>query len=147
MKIDSPHFGALEIDAAKVIEFPQGLPGFEHCRRFSLFHDDGAQPIVFTLQSLDEPDVALSIADPTRFGLHYELTLSDEDASALQLGAPEEVAVAVVVHRATDAEPNKKISANLMAPLVINTRERRGLQQVIARSGFDITLKPIAAAA
>lgn len=149
MRIDSPHFGALEIDAAKVIEFPKGLPGFEHCRRFTLFHEDSAEPIVFTLQSLDEPDVALSIADPTRFGLHYELTLSDEDTSALRLGAPEEVAVAVVLHRAADAvtAASSSISANLMAPLVINTRERRGLQQVIARTGFDITLKPIAAAA
>lgn len=146
MKINTPHFGPLDVDDEKVIEFPRGLPGFEHCRRFSLHHEEGAQPIVFTLQSLDEPEFALSIADPARFGLHYELTLSEGDTSQLHLGASEDVAVAVVLNRASAAGAAGRISANLMAPLVINTRERRGLQQVIARTGFDITLKSAAAA-
>ena len=146
MKINTPHFGPLDVDDSKVIEFPKGLPGFEHCKRFSLHHEDSAQPIVFTLQSLDEPEFALSIADPARFGLHYELTLSESDTSELQLGATEDVAVAVVLNRAAASSIKGKIGANLMAPLIINTRERRGLQQLIARGGFDITLKPVAAA-
>lgn len=146
MKINTPHFGALDVDDEKVIEFPKGLPGFEHCKRFSLHHEETPQPIVFTLQSLDEPEVALSIADPARFGLHYELTLSEGDTSELRLGATGDVAVAVVLNRASVPGTGAGISANLMAPLIINTRERRGLQQVIARSGFDITLKSAAAA-
>jgi flagellar assembly factor FliW len=145
VKINSPHLGSLDIDAQKIIEFPKGLPGFEECKRFSLFHDDGKDPIVFTLQSVDQPDVALSITDPTQFGLHYELTLSDDDASAIGLRSIDDVAVAVIVRRSDPAATRRvtdaRISANLMAPIVINTRERRGLQQIIARSGCDITLK------
>lgn len=144
MKIESPRFGPLEVDQDKIIEFPKGLPGFEHCKRFSLFHDEAGQPIVFTLQSLDDPDVALPLTDPARLGFHYELTLEDRDVETLELGAAEDVAVAVVLRRAEGSEPrgasaNGGITANLMAPLVINTRKRRGIQQLIGRRGFDVT--------
>jgi flagellar assembly factor FliW len=146
MKIESPRFGPLEVDQDKIIEFPKGLPGFEHCKRFSLFHDDVGQPIVFTLQSLDDPDVALPLTDPAQLGFHYELTLDDDDVEMLELGGAEDVAVAVILRRAEDAEPrdgaaNGGISANLMAPLVINTRKRRAIQQLIGRRGFDVTFR------
>lgn len=146
MKIESPRFGPLEVDQDKIIEFPKGLPGFEHCKRFSLFHDEVGQPIVFTLQSLDDPDVALPLTDPAQLGFHYELTLEDGDVKMLEPGAAEDVAVAVILHRPESAAPrdgsaNGGITANLMAPLVINTRKRRGIQQLIGRRGFDVTFR------
>jgi len=149
MKIESPRFGALEVDQDKIIEFPSGLPGFEHCKRFSLFHEEVGQPIVFTLQCLDDPAVALPVTDPARLGFHYELTLEDRDVEMLELGAAEDVAVAVILHRAEGDAPREGaaqggISANLMAPLVINTRQRRGVQQLIGRRGFDVTFRSIA---
>ncbi len=50
MKIESPRFGTLEVDASKIIEFPRGLPGFESCRRFTLFDPPGNDPKYFILQ-------------------------------------------------------------------------------------------------
>lgn len=149
MKIESPRFGPLEVDQDKIIEFPKGLPGFEHCKRFSLFHDEAGQPIVFTLQSLDDPDVTLPLTDPAQLGFHYELTLEDRDVEMLEIGAAEDVAVAVILRRAEGAEPRDgsasgSISANLMAPLVINTRKRRGIQQLIGKRGFDVTFRSTA---
>lgn len=149
MKIESPRFGPLEVDQDKIIEFPKGLPGFEHCKRFSLFHDEAGQPIVFTLQSLDDPDVTLPLTDPAQLGFHYELTLEDRDVEMLEIGAAEDVAVAVILRRAEGAEPRDGsasggISANLMAPLVINTRKRRGIQQLIGKRGFDVTFRSTA---
>lgn len=141
MIIDSLHFGTLEIDPARSIEFPLGLPGFEQCRRFSLFHEAGsAQPIVHSLQSLDDPALVFSVADPGLFGFHYQLTLSDEESRLLGVESPEDLAVAVILRRAEGAA--SPVSANLMAPLVINLRTRRALQQVIARTGFDVSFRP-----
>jgi flagellar assembly factor FliW len=149
MKIESPRFGALEVDQEKIIEFPAGLPGLEHCTRFSLFHEDGSEPVVFTLQSLDDPELALPIADPVRFGFHYELTLADEDVALLQLDSAEDAAVAVILRHADAQSPHRrasdpKVSANVMAPLVINTRQRRGMQQMMGKVGFDVTFRPVA---
>lgn len=138
MKIESPRFGTLEVEPSKVIEFPRGLPGFESCHRFSLFHPEGEDPKYFILQSLDEPDVAFHIADPARFGFSYEIALSDEEAAELGLADPAAAVVAVILAKPETAAP---LSANLNAPLVINLAARRGVQHVFARLDYAVTLK------
>src|SRR3989338_3762066 len=87
MKIESPRFGTLEVEPSRIIEFPRGLVGLEQCKRFSLFHPEGEQPSYFILQSLDDPELAFHIADPSHFGFGHEIILSDEEAADLALSA------------------------------------------------------------
>ena len=42
MKVETYLFGAVEVDPAKIIEFPKGLVGFEQNKRFMLVHEDGS---------------------------------------------------------------------------------------------------------
>ncbi len=143
MKIESPHYGSLEVDPAKLISFPAGLPGFEDCKRFSLLEVDSASPVehpsVGVLQSVDRPEVAFSVAEPDQFSLHYEFALTEDEEQLLRVSKPEDVAVFLILRRDSDAMP---IKANLMAPLVINVSQRIGIQKVIARLGCDVTLRP-----
>ena len=70
--------------------------------------------------------------------------LTDAETELLQLQNQEDLAVAVIVRAqdGTNANPaSAGLSANFMAPLVINTRARLGLQKVIGRMGCDITLR------
>lgn len=138
MKIDSPRFGALEVESAKIIEFPRGLPGFEACRRFTLFHPEGEEPKYFILQSLDDDTVAFHVTDPARFGFNYEISFSDEESSLLGLTDPATVAVVVMLTKPENDEP---LRANLNAPLLINLAARRGLQHVFANLNYQVTLK------
>lgn len=85
MKIESPMLGAVEVSDDKLIEFPAGLPGFEHCRRFALVHEEGGGSTVFQLQSADDPEVSFSVTGPEQFGITYEFALSDEEVATLQL--------------------------------------------------------------
>lgn len=135
MKIDSPRFGTLEVEPSKVIDFPHGLPGFENCLRFTLFHPEGEDPKYFILQSLDEPAVAFHLADPARFGFSYEIALSDAEAATLQLTDPAQMAVAVILTKPEDDGP---VNANLNAPLIMNLVARRGLQHVFAELKYAI---------
>lgn len=135
MNIESPRFGTLEVEPSKVIDFPHGLPGFEDCRRFSLFHPEGEDPKYFILQSLDDPALAFHLADPARFGFSYEISLSDEEAAAIQLTDPAQMAVAVILTKSADEGP---LNANLNAPLVLNLAARRGLQHVFAELKFAV---------
>ena len=128
MKIESPRFGAIEVSPDRVIEFPSGLPGFEKLRRFSLFHPEGGRSGQFILQSLEDAEVALQIADPQRFGFAYEIHLSEDEVGLLQLADPVDAAVAVVL-----SDDGGAPRANLKAPLIINTRARLGLQFVSGR--------------
>lgn len=145
MKIESPMLGIVEISEDKVIDFPAGLPGFEHCKRFALVHEEGKAPTLFLLQSADDPAVAFSVTGPESLGVHYEFTLDDDEVALLQLADPAHALVAVIVRRDdTDGSPlSVGMRANFMAPLVINVAARRGVQKVINRLGCEITLRAV----
>lgn len=141
MKIESPMLGAVEVSDDKLIEFPAGLPGFEHCRRFALVHEEGGGSTVFQLQSADDPEVSFSVTGPEQFGITYEFALSDEEVATLQLARPEDALVAIIVRKDGDDPATAGLRANFMAPLVINVGARRGLQKVINKLGCDIILR------
>lgn len=140
MNIDAPRSGTLSVDPDRVIEFPNGLPGFEACRRYTLYHPDAAEgegtPRYFILQSLDDAGVAFSIADPAVFGFNYEISLSDAEAGVLDLADPAEAAVVVML-----VKESSGLRANLKAPLVLNLRARRGIQHVFSHLNYQVTLK------
>ena len=143
MRIDSPRFGSLEVEADKLIEFPAGLPGLES-KRFTLIEVGEKTPVIAVLQSVDEPDVALSVTSPDIMGLQYELTLSEEEEQLLRVGKPEDIAVFLILRN--DDSPTRRagdvpVKANLTAPLVINSASRIGLQKIIGKLGCDITLR------
>lgn len=133
MKIDSLRFGSLEVAPDHVIEFPVGLAGFENLHRYSFFHTEGlgGVPNFFIMQSLDDPAVAFHIADPARFGCDYQIALSDEQSELLGLTDPADAVVGVMLIK--DISAGMPLSAGIYAPLVINTRTRRGLQVEIPR--------------
>ena len=59
-------------------------------------------------------------------------------------GKIDEVAVVIIIRsqKSEEAGPaGAGLSANFMAPLVINTRARLGMQKVISRLGCEITLR------
>ena len=143
MQIESHALGTIEVADEKVIEFPAGLPGFEDSRRFALVHEDGAEKAVFLLQSADDPSVTFSITTPENLGVNYEFPLSDEDVTLLQLERAEDALVAIIVRKGDEADSpaSAGLRANFMAPLVINVSARRGMQKVINRLGFDVTLR------
>jgi len=128
-----------QLEEQKVIEFPRGLPGFEEERRFRLMHDsDSEAPRVHWLQSVEDSGVQLSVADPASLQVNYEIALSDEENSLLKLEAPEHCAVLVVLYR-TDGE--SAIRANFLAPLLINTQRRIGMQKVLNAVEREVTIR------
>jgi len=144
MNIESPVLGKVSIADDKVIEFPEGLPGFESCTRFALLHDEAGGAGLFLLHSMDEPDLMFSVTGPENLGVNYEFSLTDDEVSILQLEKPADAVVAVIL-RKEDGGPESPVSAgmraNFMAPLVINVEARRGLQKIINRLGCDVTLR------
>jgi flagellar assembly factor FliW len=128
----------LDIAPDKVITFPEGLPGFEDCKRFGLFEQD-KEGVLFSLQSLDDPAIAFTVADPAIFGFRYDMPLSDEDVAALGLKPDGEVAVAVMVFKGESGQQG--INANLTAPLLINLGSHVALQRAIPKLAVDVTLR------
>jgi flagellar assembly factor FliW len=146
MKIETYLFGAVEVSPEKIINFPNGLVGFEESKRFMLAHEDGNDhPASFTLQSLDEPTLAFQIVDPATLGFNYELLLSDAENALLQSPAPEDVVVMQVLFKQGEGGKGA-ITPNLRAPLLINTKARIGVQKVMENMLSNITLSNLASA-
>lgn len=128
MQVDT-RFGKVEVDPDTVLTFPQGLPGFENLTRFTLLHEEGATTI-FWLQSVEDPDVQFSVTDPNSFRVNYQVTLQDDETALLELTDVADAAVMVMLSRDEATDPSG-IKANFMAPLVINTKSRKGLQKAL----------------
>lgn len=136
MNIDTPTSASIEVAPERIIDFPAGLAGFESLHRYTLHHpatEEGKEPAYFVLQSVDDPEVAFTIADPSLFGFSYEIALSDQESAAIALADPSDAAVVVIL-----AKENGKVRANLKAPLVINLKERRAIQHIFADLNYQV---------
>ena len=131
----------VEFDPKTVIEFPAGIPGFETCKKFKLFHEEG-KPSIFFLQSLEKPEVLFSLGDPGLLNLSYEVTLSDAEQKLLETAPGDELVLVVIVYRDEKAE-NKAVAvkANMFAPIILNVTKRRGMQKVLKELDAQVAIK------
>ncbi|MDO8810586.1 MAG: flagellar assembly protein FliW [Gallionella sp.] len=139
-------FGELSIDPAQIITFPRGVPGFEKCTKWTLFHeidDQGnlANAIIVHLQSMDDGDVSLPLTDPVLFGFNFNLMLTDSETAELEIDDSGDVIVLVTLSVKSDAplckhkQVKENIYANISAPFLINTKSKIGIQKILADNG------------
>lgn len=145
MKLTLPRFGSQEVSFSQdsVIEFPNGLPGFEDCKQFKLLHrDDGNEPRVFWLQSINDPEVVFSITDPAQLKLNYNLSLSEEESKTLDVSEADDLCLAVMLTHPLEESGEvqlNKISALTRSPIAINVTKRRAIQKAIQNPELTIT--------
>lgn len=148
MKVETFLFGAVDVNPEQIIEFPNGLLSFEDNKRFMLIHEtEGGDPVSFTLQSLDDSHLALQIIDPAALGFTYELALTDAESALIKLDNPADAAVVLVLFKQEEAKATAGISANLRAPLIINTKNRLGLQKVLTQVRPNVVLSNLSSVA
>lgn len=137
MEVNTKLFGQIEIDDEKIIEFPGGIVGFPDLNKFALVHDseksDGSS--LGFLLSLDEPAFAMPAMDPHIVKPDYNPMVEDDLLSGLGELIPEETIVLVTV---TVPHDIKKMTVNLMAPVIINAKTRKGAQVILTEGDNDI---------
>jgi flagellar assembly factor FliW len=115
LTIDTTRFGPLDIAGEAVIEFPTGLIGLGGSRYALLAHDDNAA--FFWLQSIEDPSLALPVANPWKFFADYEVELSDTEAGRIGITDPTDAQVFVTVRARESLED---CTANLRAPILVS---------------------------
>lgn len=125
--LDTTRFGELEIDPQTVIALPDGLPGFSDVRGIVLIKVSDEQPF-YWLQDVERGDLAFLAVVPWDYFPTYELVLSDEDESALEVSDPADLLVLTLV--TVDREV-PLVTANLLGPVVINQAKRVARQTVL----------------
>jgi flagellar assembly factor FliW len=126
MQLETTRFGSVEIDDARVINFPSGMLGFSSYTSFVLLQPD-EQGVFFWLQSTETPDLAFVVTDPALWIPDYKANIRREQMEDLGMTEIGDAQVLVVVNKREDV-----LSANLQGPLVVNVNGCTGMQLVLA---------------
>ena len=133
--------GDLTGDAAlPVIDLVHPMPGFPEDRRFALVDLDGTGTLC-SLKSLDHPELRFLVAPPGAFFPDYAPEIDDATVADLQIGSAEDVVVLVVVNPG-DSLPTS--TANLRAPVVLNTANRRACQVILEDAELSVSTPLVA---
>jgi len=131
-KINS-RFGEIEYDPNLVLNFPEGLIGFEGLRDFVVMHNEKEGPL-FWIQSVEDPQVALVLTDPTNFFLDYQVVPEADEATKINLGEDEQCFSLVVV----TVHADQHVTLNLAAPILFAPQSNKAIQVILENSGYDI---------
>lgn len=134
MLVKTERFGDLHIDEERIVQFPAGILGFEELKRYVLVERSTHASICF-LQAVDDPDVAFALGEPASFRPDYRPQLWDDDREALAYTGQETLQVWAIL---TVPQDVRQITANLLAPVVINVERRLG-RQVVQSDGVYST--------
>lgn len=132
-KIKTARFGEIEIDEAEVCRFSDGLPAFESEHEFVILPFEEGSPYAF-LQSLQTPELAFLVTIPFVFFPDYEFELEDDITERLGLNAPEDMQVYTLL--TIPQGDIKAMTANLMAPVIVNKDTREAKQVVLDKSKY-----------
>lgn len=125
-------FGEVEYDPEKLLHFPAGIIGLPNLRYFIVMPNKKEGPL-FWIQSVDEPDFAFVLTDPTNFFFDYGISPDDSERQSLQIGNDEPYFVLAVV----TVPPDQKITLNLSAPIIFAPKTNRAIQVIFDNPKFS----------
>lgn len=117
-----------------VITLTEPLPGFPELRDFALVQLDPASPLT-SLSSVERPDLRFLVVPPMLFFPDYAPEVDTDVVEDLQISSADEVLLLVLL---TAGETLASTTANLAAPLLVNTRSRRARQVVLSDPSLSL---------
>ena len=127
MNIKTKFLGVVTIEEKKIIQFPNGLPGFEDIKEFIILPLEKESPFAI-LQSIKQQEIGFVVAFPFVFKQDYAFDLAEEDKEELQIESPDDLITYTIV---TLKEPFNNSTINLQAPVLINHQQKIGKQLVL----------------
>lgn len=134
MKIQTKHFGELDIDETKTIRFPEGIPGFENEREFIIINNEDEENPFQWLQSINNKELAFVIINPFYIFPDYDIIIPKSVQEKLEIEDEKDVSIYSIVVVPKDL---KKMTVNLLGPIIINVRRRIGKQVILEDSSYS----------
>ena len=132
------YFGNLEHSEESAFEFPAGIPGFDDERRFLFVSQPLAHPLVF-MQSMSKPGLCFLALPIGAVDSAYRLHMSAEDLRQINL-SPEcqpEIGAEVLCLALVSLSAGETPTANLLAPVVANLRDRKAVQAIQTEGDYS----------
>ncbi len=135
MFIETTHFGQIEINEADILNFEEGIIGFEDVKKFGIIDSEDPESPFKWIQAVDKPELAFALVDPFKIKKDYDFDLTDEEVEYLGVNDASEVMVFSIV---VVPEDIKKITMNLKAPLIINKTNNKAAQIILDTDKYTV---------
>mgnify|MGYP003571443991 CR=1 FL=1 len=132
-KFDTTRFGEIEIEEEKIVTFENGIPAFAEETEFVILPYDEESPYYF-MQSLKTPELAFILTIPFLFFPDYQIEIDDASVKELDIKNQDSVTLYTIV-----TIPNgslRYMTANLLAPVVLNTENMKAKQIIMEKSNY-----------
>lgn len=136
MKLNTRNFGDIEIDDDKIIEFEEGLPGFEHLHGFVFVDSD--EGVFDYLQAVEDMDICFIITNPHTFVEAYAPRIQESYFEKLGGGATEDFTLFSIVCL---KRPLEASTMNLAAPILIQIEHKKGIQVILEDKKYTAKYK------
>jgi flagellar assembly factor FliW len=131
ISVQSQRFGSFDVPHESVLNFPDGLIGFPQGHRYVILDHRPGSPFKWLL-SIDNPELAFAVAHPGELVAGYEPPI---EVATRTLGVQaDDVALFVIVTIPPDP---RRMTVNLMAPVVVDARTRTAYQIVLEDARFS----------
>lgn len=139
INLPGTRFGNIEVEEGSELHFAQGLFGFPDAHRFVLLYPGGTGRVAW-LQSLDVPALAFPIVEGSALGPNYPEPPAAKLAQEAGLEATDPTILVIIA-----AQKGGGLIANMLAPLVIDMANRKGVQLVLDPKVYtpDTPLRPV----
>lgn len=137
MQIETRDFGPVEITENEIIQFPDGIYGFDNSKRFALL-DTGSSAGVMHLQCVDSPTPRFIVLDPFMILEDYAPNLPAEALKNLKADSIEALSLLVI---AVIPEDFKASTVNLKSPIAINFKEHLGMQVILGNRDYSVRFR------
>ena len=135
MQLDTKYFGRITYDPQDVLEFPNGLFGFEGEKRFLLLPFSGSQGNMLCLQSVAAPSPAFILMNPFSLKPDYVPELSQEELKLMGVSRSCELCYYVMC---VAREPVGESTVNLRCPVVVNPDLHRACQVILDTEDYHM---------
>lgn len=135
MELNTKPFGVINVDEKQRIKFAKGIFGFEDIKEYVLLN--GSQWPFFWLQAVEDSDLAFILIDPVIFCSDYTPDVDEHDLAELELKSDEKEKI-LVFAIVTVPDDQKKMTANLQGPIIINREKKTGRQLISMNSSWKV---------
>jgi flagellar assembly factor FliW len=116
----------------KIIEFPDGLPGFPNYRKFLMAQKPEERPFAW-MKSVSTPELIFAVVDA--YAWVKDFTLEVDDSILLDMGSLDPMDYAVYfILRIQKQNSRTMLQAKPNAPVLVNIRTRQARQVIVSLS-------------
>lgn len=138
MELSTRLFGDINIEDDKVLTFENGLMGFEGLKKYAIIFDSEQETKkgIMWLQSLEDANIAFPVMDPMSVDPEYNPEV--EEDWLIPLGEVQSVEDYYILTVLTVPSDISKMTANLKAPLIMNTLTKKGCQIIVNNDNYPV---------